>query len=106
MEAGLGTLPDHQHPFACIALLDGNHFAIAADVDKDGVKVIDPPRSYRLPRPTFESRWDGRALLLSPQPVEVIPGRRVWPYAVAAFVALVAGSVGVAIARSHKKPVV
>ena len=72
LETDLDRLPGHRRPFACIALLDGNHFVAVADVTERGVAVVDPPRSYTLPPPTFASRWDGRALLLAPEPVELL----------------------------------
>ena len=53
--------------FAAIAHVDENHFVLVSGFEPDGrVKVIDPPQSYLQPAETFTARWDGRALLLSP----------------------------------------
>ena len=56
--------------FAAVAHVDGNHFVLVRGFDADGsVEVIDPPRRYAQPAPTFAARWDGRALLVGPAPL-------------------------------------
>ena len=56
--------------FACIAHLSGNHFVLLAAAPEEGpVRVIDPPKTYDLPAETLATRWDGTALLLSPDPL-------------------------------------
>ena len=56
--------------FAAVAHVDGNHFVLISGFEPDGrVKLIDPPGSYAQPPETFDARWDGTALLLSPDPL-------------------------------------
>lgn len=55
--------------FACIALIDEAHFVVVADIDDGQVSVIDPPRSANIPLETFRTQWDGRALLISRDPL-------------------------------------
>lgn len=55
--------------FACIALISKNHFVNFADVDDHQTYVIDPPRDYKLPLDTLRTQWDGKALLISPEPI-------------------------------------
>ena len=104
VKSNLAQLPNHRRPFACIALLDNQHFVLAADVTAADVAVVDPPRSYALPRDTFESRWDGRALLLAPEPIEVLtpfPWRTVG-WVATGLLAAVATGVGVKKILAHR----
>ena len=68
--------------FACVAHLDGDHWALLSEIRPDGTaKVIDPPGVYELPGPTLAARWDGRALLVSRGPLtpeEDVPGPFPW----------------------------
>ena len=73
VETTLGNLrkrADAGDRFAAIAHVDGNHFVVVRGFDADGrVEVIDPPRRYEQPAATFDARWDGRALLVGPDPL-------------------------------------
>lgn len=78
---GVETTPENlrRRPgrFACIALVDKNHFVNIAEVDEKHAHVIDPPRDYKLPLATLRARWDGKALLVSNEPLlaeEDLPG--------------------------------
>lgn len=55
--------------FACIALISKSHFVNFADVEDQQTYVIDPPRDYKLPLDTLRTRWDGKALLISHEPL-------------------------------------
>lgn len=67
--------------FACIAHLDGNHFVAFQKIDERQAWIVDPPRSYTIPLETLQTRWDGKALLISAEPLleeENLPS--VFPY--------------------------
>ena len=85
--------------FACIAHLDGNHFVLLNGVDGPMVGVVDPPRRYAAPARTLASRWDGRALLISPDPLlpeEALPEPWGWRAAcLAAAVLTTAAAAGI-----------
>jgi ABC-type bacteriocin/lantibiotic exporter with double-glycine peptidase domain len=55
--------------FACLAHIDGGHFVLFHDVSDGRVSVVDPPRTYELPRDTLQTRWQGQALLLANRPL-------------------------------------
>ena len=55
--------------FACIALITKNHFVNFAVVDDRETYVVDPPRDYKIPRDTMRTEWDGKALLISREPL-------------------------------------
>ena len=59
--------------FAAVAHVDGNHYVLLSGFEPGGaVRVVDPsadPLSYALPAETFAARWDGAALLVSPDPL-------------------------------------
>ena len=68
--------------FACVVHLDGDHFALLTGFPATGTaRVIDPPGAYDLPPETLAARWDGRALLLSRDPLTAeadLPGPFPW----------------------------
>ncbi len=55
--------------FACIALIEGNHFVNLAAIEEGTMSIIDAPRSNSVPLVTLSSIWDGKALLISPDPL-------------------------------------
>lgn len=55
--------------FACIAHVGGSHFLNIGQIGEGFATIIDPPRSYELPLSTLESQWDGKALLISREPL-------------------------------------
>ena len=56
--------------FAAVAHVDGNHYVVVTEIAPDGrVEVLDPPGAYAQPPATFNARWDGAALLVSPDPL-------------------------------------
>ena len=56
--------------FAAVAHVDGNHFVVVSGFEPDGrVRLIDPPGDLVQPPETFAARWDGAALLVSPNPL-------------------------------------
>jgi ABC-type bacteriocin/lantibiotic exporter with double-glycine peptidase domain len=57
-------------PFVCIALLNGDHFAILADVSANTATIVDPPDSHEIPLDTLMAEWDGRAVLIADRPLE------------------------------------
>ena len=71
---GVQTSPENlrRRPgrFACIARLDEAHFVNIAEIEDREAYVVDPPRrDFRLPLDTLRARWDGTALLISPDPL-------------------------------------
>ena len=68
--------------FACVAHVDGNHYALIAGFTDDGAaEVFDPPEIYTLPPETLAARWDGRALLIARDPLTPeadLPGPFPW----------------------------
>jgi ABC-type bacteriocin/lantibiotic exporter with double-glycine peptidase domain len=58
-----------EHPFACIAHIDGNHFVLIGDVLPKAVWVTDPPGQSEIAAALFQSRWKGHALLLATHPL-------------------------------------
>ncbi|HUY91070.1 MAG TPA: cysteine peptidase family C39 domain-containing protein [Pirellulales bacterium] len=63
------NLQRREGPFTCIAKVDDHHFVNIAGVGDGRVQVIDPPREYAIPIPTFAARWDGTALLIARNPL-------------------------------------
>ena len=49
--------------FACIALLELGHYVLLYDADHSLAYVVDPPRSYTVPRDTFDASWTHKVLL-------------------------------------------
>ncbi len=89
IETDLDRLPRRGQPFACIALLEGNHFVNVYDMDKQQVYVIDPPKEYAAPLDTFRLLWTRKALLISKAPLALASDWGAWWWAVA-----VVGSAG------------
>lgn len=91
--------------FACIAHVDDNHFVNIADVKNGMVSIIDPPRSYTLPAETLSARWDGTALLISPEPIlaeEDLPRPLPWRWVGAALLACMALYTGWVLLRKRR----
>ena len=61
----LDRLSLRQRPFACIAHWGKDHFVNILDVASNQVTYFDSPTVRSIPRVTFETRWDGNALLIS-----------------------------------------
>lgn len=78
---GVMTSPERlslrEPPFICIARIDGSHFVLITDIRDGEVSIIDPPRKYELPIYTLRARWDGTALIVSPN--EVVSEERLSP---------------------------
>jgi ABC-type bacteriocin/lantibiotic exporter with double-glycine peptidase domain len=67
--------------FACIAHIKGHHFVNLSQIDAGRMRIIDPPRDYRVAIDTLRTQWDGTALLISTTPLlaeEDLP--RDWPW--------------------------
>lgn len=60
---------DRDEDFACVTMVNENHFVLLYEVNADGVSVIDPPSEYQSSLSTFEKVWNGRVLLLSVVPL-------------------------------------
>ena len=69
VETNFDNLRRRPGRFACIALVDKHHFVNIAVVDATHAHIIDPPRDYDLPLDTLRSQWDGKALLVSREPL-------------------------------------
>ena len=52
--------------FACIAWISGQHFVLIHSIDQGQLMIIDPPSTYPIPIEVFRTKWDGQALLISP----------------------------------------
>ena len=63
--ADLDWLRTRAGPLACVAHVRGSHFVLITDVTGDGVAYIDVPHRRSAPAPTFETIWDGNALVLA-----------------------------------------
>lgn len=55
--------------FACLTLIDSDHYVLLKDLEETQVSLIDPPRSFQLGVDTFRDVWTGKALLLGPRPL-------------------------------------
>lgn len=55
--------------FVCIAHVDGNHFVNIADIDDQGVWIVDPPRDGMIAEALLAKRWSGDAILISREPL-------------------------------------
>jgi ABC-type bacteriocin/lantibiotic exporter with double-glycine peptidase domain len=84
---GVQTTLDHlsrrKERFACIALLEKTgHFVLIYDVEPKKVHIVDPPRTREMARDAFQSLWNGKALLISTQPLGPLdePGISPWVY--------------------------
>jgi ABC-type bacteriocin/lantibiotic exporter with double-glycine peptidase domain len=66
----LENLLARRRPFCCIAHVNGNHFVLLGNCDSDDVQIVDPPRSFTIPKVTFLAQWSGTALLLSDRELE------------------------------------
>lgn len=51
--------------FTCIVRVPPAHFVVLSEVTGEKAVIVDPPRDYTIPSPTFQTRWDGTALLIS-----------------------------------------
>lgn len=86
VSTSLENLRARPERFACIAQIQDRthaHFVLLYDVDDEQVDLIDPPRKLRVPIPTFQQSWTGRALLIGREgflPEEaIVPPRSRWP---------------------------
>ncbi|MGH7138900.1 MAG: cysteine peptidase family C39 domain-containing protein [Pirellulales bacterium] len=79
----LDNLQRRSSRFACIVRVPPAHFVVLSEVAGDRVVIVDPPRDYAIPSATFQSRWDGTALLISAAPLvpEEELAARGWPTA-------------------------
>jgi ABC-type bacteriocin/lantibiotic exporter with double-glycine peptidase domain len=59
-----------------IAFVDGNHFVVISNVNKDGTLIILDPARGRLQysRPSFGRHWNGEALILGEYSNRVLSG--------------------------------
>jgi ABC-type bacteriocin/lantibiotic exporter with double-glycine peptidase domain len=95
VETTLERLRARTQRFVCIAHLRSNHFVNIAAVGDQGVTYCDPPAHETIPAITFNTLWDGKALLLAREPL--IPeeeirlprqGGQAWLWMMAATVVL------------------
>lgn len=56
--------------FTCIARLNKNHFVLVADIGDSEIRLIDPPGISNIPASTFQTQWDGNAILISSDKIE------------------------------------
>lgn len=90
LTTGIDDLRARRQPFVCIALLESTgHYVCIYDADDEAVSVVDPPEKRRINRLPFERVWDGKALLLSSEPMSLATGPR-FPF-LAALMGLLAG---------------
>jgi hypothetical protein len=85
----LANLARRKGKFACIALINDNHYVCIYDIDATHVYIVDPPKSYASSKEAFEALWKGKALLFATYPIapEVADGRR-WVIGTALAIAL------------------
>lgn len=65
-----GNLLNRRERFACIAVLNEDHYVLLADIRNGTATIIDPPGSYDVPLATLMSQWDGTALLIADRRLE------------------------------------
>lgn len=65
----LANLQRRTGRFACIVRLPPAHFVVLSEVASDRTIIVDPPNEYSVPASTFQTRWDGTALLISNEPL-------------------------------------
>ena len=61
----LRNIAERPGRFACIAHLKEGHFALIAQVDTEGVHLVDPPSTSVVMENVWNTVWDGDALLIS-----------------------------------------
>ena len=105
--SNLQTRRDAGERFACVAHLDGDHYALLAEFADDGrTRVLDPPRAYWLPPETLAGRWDGTALLVSRSPLraeENLPGPTPWAWVLVGASVLLALAGGLLWRRTARR---
>jgi ABC-type bacteriocin/lantibiotic exporter with double-glycine peptidase domain len=69
VETSIARLQERTGRFACIALLDRGHFVLVYDVRDGLVFVADPPDKSTISVEAFQVIWNGKALLISDQPI-------------------------------------
>ncbi len=69
VQTDLERLAARKQRFACIAHYRRNHFVNIMDIDDVHVHYCDPPLDGKMPHVTFNSQWDGKALLLALEPL-------------------------------------
>ncbi len=66
----LQNLRERRGIFTCIARLNRNHFVLVADIGDSQIRLIDPPGISNIPASTFQTQWDGNAILISSDEIE------------------------------------
>jgi ABC-type bacteriocin/lantibiotic exporter with double-glycine peptidase domain len=69
VETSLASLSRRPGRFVCIAHMKKGHFVVIAKCDERNVTVVNPPEAQTIPASTFLGQWDGKALILSREPV-------------------------------------
>lgn len=70
VETTLENLARRPEPLVRIAYLNSKHFVTILGESNGLVEIINPPaREIQIPRATFLQLWDGKALLLSTNPI-------------------------------------
>jgi prepilin-type N-terminal cleavage/methylation domain-containing protein len=70
VDTSLENLVERKEPFACITLVDDNHFVLLYDVDESNVFILDYPDSRQISRDAFSYKWSHKALLLARTPLQ------------------------------------
>lgn len=107
VQTTLDNLFRRRERLAFIAYLNPGHFVLLTDIKPEGISVIDPPRSYVMPRSTLLALWDGTGLLISPEPLASEESLRpsslkYWLIGAAVCVALLGVSLWLLHLRSRK----
>jgi len=81
VETTLDNLAWRPERFACLTLINDRHYVLIYKIEDNQVFVCDAPSLNELPRETFESVWNRKALLIGPQAFsseEAVASRRAW----------------------------
>jgi hypothetical protein len=68
VETSMENLLARPERFACITLINKNHYVLVYDITESSVFIADPPRKYRINPDLFASIWSRKALLVGPAP--------------------------------------
>ncbi|HWE39097.1 MAG TPA: DUF1573 domain-containing protein [Isosphaeraceae bacterium] len=68
VETTLDNLRWRREPFACITLINDNHFVVFYNIDDQYVYYINAPHEVKLPIDTFRPVWSRQCLLIGPEP--------------------------------------
>lgn len=67
----LRELKRRRQKFTCIALIQSEHYVCIYAIDGKDVEIIDPPKAAASNDEVLAAIWDGTALLIAREPLEI-----------------------------------